>query len=80
MEEYVHLSIIIMSHKTIWVTLKVFKYTLTELNLQCTWIKHYDKRILFRNDDDIRCFYCIPWGNYKIASKFIKIGGFDNNI
>ena len=74
MSEYVHLNIICLDGKSLWISFNIISYTPTELTLACSWRSNCKNKRLFRNDNDIRCFDCIPWGNRNISSEFTRVG------
>ena len=76
MEVYVHVSIVVLDGKNIRIGIKPVCYTVEETSLRCRWVSSHEKtrKLLFINGEDVRCFECVPWGNYMIANQFKRIG------
>lgn len=69
---YIHLNLIVLDEKYVWVTFDIMTYTDQETTLECP--RHTGmRRKLFQNGD-VRCFQCIPWGNRQISYGFKRIG------
>ncbi len=77
MEHYVHLNVIVLDNKKLVISTTIIVYTPDEFQLTCEFCndnQYKSKRKLFRNSKEIRCFSCVPWGNYKRSYDFTRIG------
>ena len=78
-ELYVHVSLIVLDGKSVWVSINVVEYTNDEAMLRCQ--NHQgERRMLYKRGDDVRCFNCIAWGNIKLRQGFINVGKQDHSL
>jgi hypothetical protein len=78
MHFHIHLRVIVLDGKAVFVSITLMEYNEDEMKLRCGcgWCcKHStEKRVLYRAQEDIKCFQCVPWGNYNVAKKYTRIG------
>ena len=70
---YLHV-IMHASNNKVLLFMEIFEYTNEEMQLYCSWTDKCKniKQKLFCNNQDIRCFKCIPWGN--LHQQYNRIG------
>jgi hypothetical protein len=68
---YVHVTLISLDGTKVWLSLRLVFYTEDETKLCCEWNpKHkVEKRKLFRDGEDIRCFDYVPWGRQNTFNR-----------
>lgn len=75
MDTYVHVTLR-TSNDRVLVVIEAFEYDTIESNMCCTWssaCRTYKKK-LWRNNDDVRCFDCVPWGNRMLSDRYVRVG------
>lgn len=74
--EYIHITLYVLDGKSIMMGLTTIEYSIDEFQLICTWNKkhQYEKRVLFSNGKDVKCFDCMLFGNYNQSKNYKRVG------
>lgn len=72
--QYAHLTILAIDNKSVSVYIRVIQYTLDESKYSCVICKNPRPVKLWQDNENIKCFDCIPWGNSNISKNFKRVG------